>query len=760
MNYGQIAVSVLCLLVAGCGHNAAYYLNRGAKQYAAGHYADAAIVYRKALQKDATLGAGYYGLGRALLKMGNAPDAFEALRQAVERAPDNMDAKRLLADLALASYLSDNRRPKFLRDTLDDLASQFLGNDVESFDGFRLKGYLAVADHNATDAAAYFRRASQTSPMQPDVVLALAQILLQDRKTAEEGERLIRELIARHPDAGPAYDLLYRRYAATNRPAEAESILKAKVAANPEAQSVIELAEYYRRSGNTQRMTATLAMLLDNPKRFPQARLQVGDYYNRVGDRERALVYYKEGARAGGADKLVYNRRLVITTAAQGRPDEALAISGEMLKDNPHDTELRTSHALLMTQLRKWDGAIREWQGLVGEKNDDPAFHFHLGRTMILNGRLEAGRAELLEAARLRSNYLEPRMVLTSLDLDIGQFQAAKAGAEEILALSPDNADALLLRAGALQGLGRYAEAQGVLTRLKTRFPGAPGLDVESAFVSLHENRLAEAESVFRKRYQPGQENLQPLVGLVQTLAAEKRPADAQHVLEADLAQFPNRPQVQYLLANGYAVSGNVGKAKQLFEQLAAAHPEFAPPQISLGELQFREGDVGRGLATVDKVARLAPRSIEPLMALGRLQEQAQRFEDARQTYRAALELDADNVQVLNNLAFVTAETGGNLEEALKMATEASKKLPNQPDVTDTIGYVYLKMKKGESAVQVFRNLAQKYPYNPTFRYHHGLALLETGDKGGAKMEFEAALADQPLVPVAAKIREALGQSR
>jgi Flp pilus assembly protein TadD len=761
MTCRQVAIPVLCLLTAGCVHNAGDYLKRGAKQYAAARYGDAAISYRKAIQKDPTSGAAYYGLGRSLLKVENTPAAFDAIRQAVELEPDNMDAKLLLKDLALASYLSDSRHPKFLRDTLDGLAAQFLAQDVDSFDGFRLKAYLAVTDHNAVDAVACFRRANQIKPMQPDVVLALAQTLFQDQKTVEEGERLIRELIGKHPDASLAYDLLYQRYAATNRPAEAESILMAKVAANPlNAQFVTELAEHYRRSGKTQQMTATLATLLDNPKKFPQARLQVGDYYNRVGDREEALAYYQDGARAGGADKLVCRQRLVMTMAALGRANEALAIAEETLKDWPRDPELRTLHALLMTQLRKLEGAIQEWRGLVKEKSDDPILRFHLGRTLILSGRLEAGSTELREAARLRANYLEPRMAITSLALDSGQFQAALEGVKEILAISPDNADAFLLRAGALQGLGRYAEARVVLNSLKMRFPNTPGLDVEGGFVSLAENKLAEAESVFRKRYQPGQENLRPLVGLVQTLAGETRYADAQRILEVELAKAPNRPLVQYLLANCYAASGNLQKAKQLLQQLAASNPELPLVQVRLGEIQFREGDVGRGLATLDKAAKLAPQSIEPLMQLALLQAEAQHFEDAKVNYRDALKLDAGNVEALNNLAFLSAETGGNLEEALKLATEALHKVPNQPNVADTIGYIYLKMKKSESAVQVFHNLAQKYPSNPNFRYHHGLSLLEIGDKGGAKTEFEAALADKPLAPVAAKINEALGQCR
>jgi Flp pilus assembly protein TadD len=761
MNRGQVAVSILCLLLAGCGRNASDYVHRGAKLYAAGHYADATINYRKAIQKDPKSGAAYYGLSQSLLKEDKAPDAFDAIRRAVELAPENMDAKRLMTDLALLAYLSDSGRPKFLYDALNRLAAQFLAKDSNSFEGFRLKGYLAVTDHNTVDAVTSFRRANQIKPMQPDVVLALAQILLQDKPTAQEGERLIHELIGKHPDTSLAYDLLYQRYTATNRLAEAETILLAKVAANPlEAQFVTELAEHYRRFGNTQQMTGTLARLLDNPKKFPQARLQVGDYYNRAGEQATALAYYQEGARAGGADKPVYRQRLVITMAALGRADEALAIAEEALRDQPHDAELRTLHALLMTQLRKLDGAIQEWQGLVKEKSDDPVLRFHLGRALILNGRLEAGRGELREAVRLRADYLEPRMALASLALDSGQFQAAQEALEEVLAISPDNPDALVLRAGALQGLARYGEARAVLTGLKIRFPNTPGLDVESAFIKLREGKLAEAERVFRKRYQPGQDNLRPLVGLVETLTAEKRSADAQRALEAELATVPNRPPVQYLLADSYAASGNLEKAGKVFEQLAAAHPELPLPQERLGELQFRAGDVDRGLATLDKATKVAPRSIEPLMLLGLLQEQAQRFEDAKQTYRAALKLDAGNVEALNNLAFLTAETGGNLEEALHLAAAASQKAPNQPNVVDTIGYVYLKMKKGETALQVFRNLARKYPSNPTFRYHNGLALLEIGDKGEATKEFEAALAGQPLGPVAAKIKQALGQSR
>jgi predicted Zn-dependent protease len=68
-------------------------------------------------------------------------------------------------------------------------------------------------------------------------------------------------------------------------------------------------------------------------------------------------------------------------------------------------------------------------------------------------------------------------------------------------------------------------------------------------------------------------------------------------------------------------------------------------------------------------------------------------------------------------------------------------------------------MHKNESALQVFRNLARQYPSNATFRYHHGLALLETGDRVRAKAELQAALANRPADVLGAKIKEALART-
>jgi tetratricopeptide (TPR) repeat protein len=755
MNKWQILLPMLCIVV-GCGRNATYYLSVGAKQYEAGRYEDAIINYRKAIQKNASMGDAYYGLGRTLLKQQKGREAFAALEKAVVLAPDNLDAKRLLADVELAAYVGDSRRPKALYDKLTDLAAQFLSKNANSYDGLRLKGYLAETDRKLPEAVAYFRRANELKPMQPEVVIALALALFQDGKTAEEGERLIRELVAKRPDNGPAYDVLYRRYVATNRVEEAEKILKTRVANNPyQPEFIIQLAEYYRRAGRSRESTTMLGVMLDDPKHFPHARLQVGDYYNRTGNQEKAIAFYGEGARAGAADKLLYQKRLVGTLAGRGRSGEALALAEQVLKDQSQDVELRTLHAVLLTQQRNYKGAVSELQELVNAKHDDAVLRFYLGRALIFSGSLPAGRAELQQAAQLRKSYLEPRMALATLAIDAEQFQSAQAAVDEILAISPNNPAALVIRAAALRGLGRFAEARSILVGLERRFPNAPGLEVEVGFLNLHEKKLTEAEKLFRKAYKPGDENLRPLLGLAQTLAAENRANEMLPILEAEAAKAPNRPQVQLMLGESYASTGDFGKAKQVLQDLAA-HSELALAHMRLGSLQIRTGEVDQGIAALKKARELAPQSIEPLLLLGNAQLATQRLEDAKGSYRAALKLDSGNLEALNNLAFTVADTGGSLEEALKLATQALQKAPKQANITDTMGYIYLKMRKNETALQVFRNLAKQYPTNATFRYHHGLALLDMGNSSEAKAELQAAIAAKPAPALAAKIREAL----
>jgi tetratricopeptide (TPR) repeat protein len=753
----RVGVFALLVFAAGCGKNPRQYVDAGNRFLQAHKYDEASINFRNAIQKDPNLADGYYGLGQVFVQQGKAAQAYASLSRAVDLAPQNWEAKRQLANLALGGYLGDRRRPKNLYDELNKLAGQFLAHDANSYDGLRLRGYIELNDNQREQALRDFQKALQVKPSDPEITVTLAQIFFQETKTAGEGEKLLRDLIANRKDAGTAYDVLYRYYESSKRPAEAENILKSKVAANPkQAGYLLELAEHYRRAGKTVEMTSTLAVLLNDPNTFPKGRLLAGDFYNQAGNREQALKYYEEGAQTATADKLFYQKRAIATLTTLGRSDAALGVIDQALTGNSRDAELHMARAMILVNQEKIDPALAELQQQDQQQKDNPLVKYQLGRALMLKGKTKEAVATWQESARLRPSYIEPRLGLASYALDTRRFDEAQRWTDQVLAVAPGNLAGQLLRANVLQGLGRREEAKTLLTGLHDKLPGNAAVDLEYAFLELRESKPAEAEKLFRAHYTPGQQSPRPLSGLVEALFVQKHGDEAIRVLQADLAKAPGRAPVQMMLANAFLAAGQTDSGLQTLEQITAAHPDDLQARLRLGQIQTLKGNVDAAAANFAKARELAPQSTEPLLSLAQLEERRGQTDAAQKDYEAVLKLDPANLVALNNLAYLTADSGGNLEEALRLITTASQRLPKQPNLADTLGYVYLKQKRVSSALQVFGDLAQHYPANATFRFHHALALIESGSKEQARKELEAALADKPSADLTSKIKQAM----
>jgi Tfp pilus assembly protein PilF len=126
------------------------------------------------------------------------------------------------------------------------------------------------------------------------------------------------------------------------------------------------------------------------------------------------------------------------------------------------------------------------------------------------------------------------------------------------------------------------------------------------------------------------------------------------------------------------------------------------------------------------------------------------------ESYRRALRMQPENPSLLNNLAFYLAENGGNLDEALALAQRAVQKLKDDPGVSDTLGWIYLKKSMPDAALQIFSALVKKNPESPIFRYHFGAALAAKGDKAAARAALDAALTKKPDKQDELKIRQLL----
>jgi tetratricopeptide (TPR) repeat protein len=112
----------------------------------------------------------------------------------------------------------------------------------------------------------------------------------------------------------------------------------------------------------------------------------------------------------------------------------------------------------------------------------------------------------------------------------------------------------------------------------------------------------------------------------------------------------------------------------------------------------------------------------------------------------------------LNNLAFIVAESGGDLDRALTYAKRARQKLPEAHEIADTLGWIYLKKNLTDNALEVFQELVKSQPNRSTFRFHLGMALSQKGDKVKALKELQTALRSNPAKDEEGKIKELIAK--
>ena len=94
-----------------------------------------------------------------------------------------------------------------------------------------------------------------------------------------------------------------------------------------------------------------------------------------------------------------------------------------------------------------------------------------------------------------------------------------------------------------------------------------------------------------------------------------------------------------------------------------------------------------------------------------------------------------------NNLAWMYAEKGENLDLALKLAQAAKAELPDVAEVNDTLGFVYLKKnlpRAGDPAAAGGGGEGRRR--SPAYRVRLGQAYAMTGDKVKARAELEQAV--------------------
>jgi Tfp pilus assembly protein PilF len=175
-----------------------------------------------------------------------------------------------------------------------------------------------------------------------------------------------------------------------------------------------------------------------------------------------------------------------------------------------------------------------------------------------------------------------------------------------------------------------------------------------------------------------------------------------------------------------------MAKAEQVLRRVIDVAPTQMDAYGMLGQLFLSQNKLDQARAEFETLAAKRPKAVGPPTMVGMILQAQGKQAEAQAKYEQVVAMDT-RAAVANNLAWMYAEQNVKLDEALGLAQAAKAELPEVAEVSDTLGFIYLKKNIGELAVAPLREAVAKDGNNPAYRTRLGQAYLLTGDKVKAR---------------------------
>jgi tetratricopeptide (TPR) repeat protein len=721
------------------------FLRSGDKYVAEGKLNEASIEYRNAIQQDPRFGEARFKLGEVLLKLDNLPGAYREFVRAADLLPRDLKAQLQVAALHIAAEQFEDAEasakkaldiePKNLAAKVA-LANAYAGmkhheqaikemKEVIQADPTRTLAYanlgtLQLIAGRTEEAEASFREGVRLGPTSVEARTELALFLMRTDRT-KEGEAVLSEALSLAPKDVRANSLLASLYVATSRIARAEGPLKVIAEASGDRDSKLRLADFYRLSGRNSDALLLMKSLELEPSNYVAAKAR------------EAVIQLSNGNAAG----------------ARAAAEAALA------KDPKNVEALLVKSDLLLSE-NKPEEALRVAESAALADGDAIQAHYAIGRLRRRLGQTDGAITAFNDVLRLSPRDVPARLELSRAYLNAGRPKDTLEVAQSVLSSQPGNPDALLLQARGLMGTGDLAGAERPTSTLVKQYPSAAIVHVQLGDLQRQKRNTAAARAAYERALTIDARNVDALTGILTIDVREGRAVEARKRVDAALAAEPKSVPLLLLSSRVSAEGGDFAAAERTLRRAFDLAPANTEVYALLGQVYRSQGKIDQAIAEYE---HLASRSANPAgvhTLIGMLLEGQNKLDAAREKYEKALGLDGENAVAANNLAWLIAEHGGNLDIALQLAQTAKAKLPESAAISDTLGWVYYKKGLFDQAVTAFQLSVAKEPKVAAFHYHLGLSSAKSGDTRLARASLEEALRLQPSGSQADATRAAL----
>jgi Flp pilus assembly protein TadD len=326
----------------------------------------------------------------------------------------------------------------------------------------------------------------------------------------------------------------------------------------------------------------------------------------------------------------------------------------------------------------QFEAALTPLQKFLAEKPDIAWAHFQLAYAYTALKRTDEARAEYE-----RATTLDPKMSEAFLNLGILLTEKDPAAAVAPLRRAVDLLPAQS-RPRFLLGLAQ--ERSGDIPAAVDSYEAALRLDPRDLETVIHLGNLyaglkrySDAEAKFRAALELEPKSAQALLGLAQSLDAQKKPEAAAAYFDY-LAVQPDTPGAQSRVIHLLLEQKQYDAALAELDRADAGKPPTLDSLRSRADIQIAQKKWDDSILTLRKAIALSPNDAQLHGGLGRVYMQKRDFSSAEKEIKAALQIDRNNLAYWKDLSS-TYYLGGNFPATiatLDLIAKAEKPGPGE----------------------------------------------------------------------------------
>ncbi|HEV8326517.1 MAG TPA: tetratricopeptide repeat protein [Nitrospiraceae bacterium] len=736
------STTLICVLLVlaclGCDRSSpeakkAKHREQAETYFEKGQYHEALIEYKNVAQVDPKDADAHYRLALTYLKLGgttNLQGAFAELSRTVELDKTNRDAQLKLGEL----YLLGNEPAKARKQ-----AEIVLVSAPQNTEGLILKGRSLINEKHYAEGIAELKKAIELDPknMQTYIDLARAQVFAKDTAAAEQTLKNALTIDSRSAEILLA---LGDFRVTTGKPDQAEIIYKQALEIAPENEEIfLRLASVYQRSGKWTDVETTLQKLAALKPQDEKPHIHLGDFFTWLGQRDKALASYQRATEVNPSS-VIARDKLISHYLDTGKTSEAEAKVKDILEKNNKDLMGRFFDARIRLAKNNSDEAISLLQGVVKDEPQFAGAHYFLGVAFLQKHQMTQARSAFTEAVKLNPKLAEARTALAKIHLAEGSADLAIEQAQAAIQLNPRNVQAAVIAGDAYLLKGDVAKSKQVFEAIAKALPNEPLGPYRLGLVARAEKNEAKALAYFEEALSKKQGAIEPLTQIAMIKFAQGKADEARERVNKQIEASPKNPLFYTLLGQLWMRTKDAGRAEIAFKKAIELDDSLLSAYMNLAQVYHLAGKTDQAVKEYEAILVKNPKVIQAHMLLGVIHESRNEYDKAQAQYEAILKLAPRFAPAANNLAWLMAEQGRNLDVALSHAQTAREGRPDDPHIADTLGWIYYKKNAYLLAVSLLKEAAEKLPNEPIVHFHHGMAQYKNGNPVGAKKSLQAAL--------------------